>query len=149
MSIGNIINTNSIICTEDISLIKIYQLMQENKCDHIIVIESYAHQKPLGIITEHEICAQVVGKGREPRRLTAANVMNTDVIKVPAALNVADCSNLLKSRAAKRALVVNEDGIFCGTITDSDIEKTEQRNVAYVAPEFFGKQNYYKLNRIY
>ena len=130
MSIENIMNTNFIVCTEEVSLAKIYRLMLENESDYVVVIESHAHQKPLGIVTEHEMCLQIIGKGREPRELTAANVMNTDVIKVSGAQSAADCADLMKSRSVKRALVVNKDGIFCGTITDSDIEKTERRNVS-------------------
>lgn len=149
MSIENIMNTNAITCTEDISLTKVYQLMQENAWDYVVVIESHAHRKPLGVITEHEICLAVIGEGRQPRTLTAGSVMNTDVLKMPRTLSVAHCAGLMQVRRAKWALVVNEDGIFCGAVRDTDVKTNKRQSDGYVAPEFFGEQNYYKLNRIY
>jgi signal-transduction protein with cAMP-binding, CBS, and nucleotidyltransferase domain len=149
MSIKDVMNTNSITCTEDISLAKVYQLMQENECNYVVVIESNAHRKPLGIITEHEMCLEVIGKGRQPRMLTASSVMNTDVLKMPHTMSVTDCADSIKARNAKWALVVDEDGMFCGTVRNSDVKKNKRQSSGYIAPEFFGEQNYYKLNRIY
>jgi predicted transcriptional regulator len=131
-------------------LTRVYQLMQENGCDYVTVVESYAHQKPIGIITEHDICMQVVGNRRDPRALTAANVMNTNIIKAPFNLTLADCFDLLETNQAKQALIVNEDGMFCGTLTQFDLEKSEtKRQNSLMGGRFFGRYDAHNLNRIY
>ncbi|MGI8884586.1 MAG: CBS domain-containing protein [Pyrinomonadaceae bacterium] len=151
MYVKDVMNKTSVVCTEDVPLAQVYRLMQENDCDYITVVESYAHRMPIGVITEHEICFQIIGKGRDPRGLTAASVMNTNVIKAPYTLTVTDCSNLMETKQAKRALVVNEDGMFCGTLTDFDLKNTKDKlqteNVT--GGEEFARYDAVKINRIY
>jgi predicted transcriptional regulator len=109
---------------------KIYKMMQDNNCDHITVVENYAHLTPIGIITEHDICMQVVGRGRNPRGLTAANVMNTNIARALATLTLADCALLMEETAVKQAFVVDENGTLRGTVRDEDIQMT--RDKAYI-----------------
>jgi CBS domain-containing protein len=151
MFVRDVMRENSVVCTEDMPLAKVYQLMLENGCDYITVVESYAHRIPIGIITEHDICLQVIGKGRDPRSLNAANVMNTNVIKASYKLSLADCSNLMETNQMKRALVVNEDGMLCGILTEFDLEntKTKQQIENLLSAEAVSKYNTHRLNRLY
>lgn len=127
MFVRDIMNQCSVVCTEDMPLEKVYKLMQENDCDHITVVENYAHNTPIGIITEHDICFQVVGRGRNPRGLTAANVMNTNITRALATLTLTDCALLMEESDARRAFVVDENGTLRGTVRDIDIQITRNR----------------------
>ncbi|MCU1288035.1 MAG: hypothetical protein JWN60_264 [Acidobacteria bacterium] len=151
MFVRDLINENSVICTEHMPLTKVYQLMQENGCDCITVVESYAHPIPIGIITEHDMCLHVVGKGRDPHALTAANVMNTNIIKAPYMLSVTDFSDLMKNKQAKRALIVNEDGMFCGTLANVDLENKNDKpqTETPLSSEVYKAYDASRVNRIY
>lgn len=127
MFVRDIMNQCSVVCTEDMPLEKVYKLMQDNNCDHVTVVENYAHNTPIGIITEHDICIQVVGRGRNPRGLTAANVMNTNITRALATLTLTDCALLMEECDAKRAFVVDENGTLRGTVRDIDIQFTRNR----------------------
>lgn len=127
MFVRDIMNQCSVVCTEEMPLEKVYKLMQDNNCDHITVVENYAHNTPIGIITEHDICLQVVGRGRNPRGLTAANVMDTNITRALATLTLTDCALLMEESAAKRAFVVDENGTLRGTIRDEDIQVSRSK----------------------
>jgi isocitrate dehydrogenase len=127
MLVRDIMNQCSVVCTEDMPLEKVYKLMQDNNCDHITVVENYAHNTPIGIITEHDICLQVVGRGRNPRGLTAANVMNTNITRARATLTLADCALLMEESEVKRAFVVDENGTLRGMVRDIDIQVSKNR----------------------
>jgi len=127
MFVRDIMNQCSVVCTEDMPLEKVYKLMQDNNCDHITVVENYAHHTPIGIITEHDICIQVVGRGRNPRGLTAANVMNTNITRALATLTLTDCALLMEETAVKHAFVVDENGTLRGTVRDEDIRLTKNK----------------------
>lgn len=127
MFVRDIMNQCSVVCTEDMPLEKVYKLMQDNNCDHITVVENYAHLTPIGIITEHDICLQIVGRGRNPRGLTAANVMNTNITRALANLTLADCALLMEESAANRAFVVDENGTLRGTVRDIDIQISKNK----------------------
>lgn len=127
MFVRDIMNQCATVCTEEMPLEKVYMLMQENNCDHIIVVENYAHNTPIGIITEHDICFQVVGRGRNPRGLTAANVMNTNVTRALSTLTLADCALLMEETMSGMAFVVDENGTLCGTVRNIDIQVSKDR----------------------
>lgn len=127
MFVRDIMNQCAVVCTEDMPLEKVYNLMQENNCDHMIVVENYAHRTPIGIITEHDICFQVVGRGRNPRGLTAGNVMNTNIARALATLSLTDCILLMQESEAEQAFVVDENGTLHGTVTHRDIESTKTK----------------------
>jgi CBS domain-containing protein len=130
---------------------KVYKLMQDNNCDQITVVENYAHNTPIGIITEHDICLQVVGRGRNPRGLTAANVMNTDIRRALATLTISDCALLLEESSAKRAFVVDENGTLRGLVRDIDIQFSKNRqHIEDLASRVVSRENRTSVaNRIF
>ena len=101
MFVKDIMNRNSIVCTEDTPLAKVYQMMQETGCDYIAVVESYAHRTPIG--------------------------------------------------KAKRAFIVDENGMFCGTLSNFDIETTQtKQHLEDLASRAISKENHTsRVNRIF
>lgn len=147
----DIMNKNSIVCTEEMPLMQVYQLMQDNGCEFVSVVENYAHKNPIGVVTEHDICLQVIGKGRSPRGLTAANVMNTEIIKILETSTLAYCSDLIDGSRTKRLLVVDENGALCGTLAQSDIEanKSDRRLENLNRSAFLSEFRNAGINRIF
>lgn len=125
MFIREIMNKKPVYCTEEASLTKVYELMAENGCDYIPVVESRAHCIPIGVVTERDICHQILGRGRNPRDLSARNAMNTNIVKVTPTTDLNECLNLMQIKNTSRALVVDENGKLCGSLTRADIEKNK------------------------
>lgn len=117
MFVRDLIDKSPAVCTEDLPLEQVYKLMQEKDSDNVVVIESNAHRIPIGIVTEHEICMQVVGRGRSPRGMTAANVMNTNFAKAGLESDVSDCRQRPTGR--NRVIVVDETGALQGVLPES------------------------------
>jgi predicted transcriptional regulator len=117
--------TNFVVCTEDMPLEKVFEKMTAQNTDHAVVVEGLAHSVPIGLITEHDICAQVVGRGRSPRGLTAANVMGTNLPKVSSDSHSLDLDML--PSGARVVCVVDGDGAICGTISASEFGSSAPR----------------------
>ena len=113
MSVKNMMKTNIVVCTEDMTLEKVFGELVAADAGHAVVVESLAHSIPIGVITERDICAQIIGRSRNPRGLTAANVMNTNITKIKAD---APYTELNTVNGSKVVCVVNENGALCGTI---------------------------------
>lgn len=122
MRVGEVVKDDCVVCTEEMSLKKAFNMMIENNSDCIIVVESYAHQVPLGSITEHDICLQLINKHRDPRWLAAANVMNANISKIKITAKIDTCLNLMQKRKLERIFVVDDKGMFCGTVNRKDLE---------------------------
>jgi CBS-domain-containing membrane protein len=117
MQIRDVVTTCVAECTEDTSLTEVYELLQ--KCEHgfVVVLDSPTHRVPLGIVTEHTICENLISRGRRPKELQAGSVMNTRVRRVPAATPVASCTEMLRSAVSDPILVVDEKRQFCGLVS--------------------------------
>ena len=153
MRVKEIINKNAVVCTEDTSLEKVFELMTENGCNCVAVVESNRHRSPIGIITEHDICRQLIGKNRNPRGMRAANVMNTNISKANGDLSLNECLHLIQIKSAERILIIDDDGILCGSLTKAEIEKSlenkspNNRKIMNDAP--FYSYNSPGINRIF
>lgn len=121
MLLKDIMTKTSAVCTESMPLERVYEMMQQSADRFAIVVENQAHQKPLGIITEHDICLQILGRNRNPRGMAAANVMNTRIVKANRNLSVPDCAKLIDEGFAQRIFVVDDNGILCGTVAQTDL----------------------------
>lgn len=127
MLIKDVMNQVTVVCTEEMPLTRVFNLMLENDCRCIPVVESYAHQVPIGSISEKDICLQIVAKNRDPKRLSAANVMNGNICKVRANTTVFDCLNLMQNRNANRLYVTDDTGAICGMIERPELEAVRSR----------------------
>lgn len=147
----DIMNKCSVICTGEMPLMQVYQSMQENECEFITVVEDYAHKNPIGVVTEHEICFQIIGKNRNPRGMTAASVMNTAIIKAPETSTLSYCSDLFAGSESKRLFVVDENGALCGVLLPNDIEihKADRRIESPNRSAFLSEYRNAGINRIF
>jgi len=122
MLVYEIMNGSSPICTEDMALEKVYELMEQSGQDYVTVVDSLVHKIPIGIITVHGICGQILGGGRDRRGMTAANVMNTNYVKVDQNLPVEKCDELMDIKGVKKAVAVDDMGSFRGSLTRLEID---------------------------
>lgn len=125
MFVRDLINKNPAVCTEDLPLEQVYKLMQEKDSDNVVVIESKAHRIPIGVVTEHEICMQVVGRGRSPRGMTAANVMNTNFVKADLESDLSECRQ--RRTGHRPVIVIDENGALQGVLPE-DLNDPPERN---------------------
>lgn len=120
MSSATAAKTDFIVCTEDTPIEKVYEMLEAAKARHAFVVESLAHQIPIGIVTEHDICAHLIGSGRSPRGMTAAGVMSTNFAKIRAGTE----PDQARSAAGSTHLIciVDENGAPCGTVSPAEVD---------------------------
>lgn len=79
MSISEIMSTCVTECTEDTPLNQVYERIR--KCDHgiVVVVDSEVHRVPIAVVSERSICEQLILRGRNPRNMTAGDVMDSRI----------------------------------------------------------------------
>jgi predicted transcriptional regulator len=127
MLISEVVSECVAECTEDTPLADVYELIQ--KCEHgfVVVLESSTHRVPLGVVSEHTICEQLIACGRRPKELKAGNVMNTRARRVAASTPVASCRELVQPADAVPILVVDEKRQFCGIVMQDALAAAVRR----------------------
>src|SRR3954453_7033167 len=130
MNIRDIMTACPAECTEDAPLSEVYELIQ--KCDHgfVVVLDSSTHRVPIGVVNEHSICEQIVGRGRNPNGLRAGNVMDWRIRGVRHTSSIDQFSGGRESQTDSPMLVTNEKGKFVGIVDNERLQAAciETRN---------------------
>lgn len=121
MLVKDFMKQNPTFCLMETPLQKVVQLMSENECDFVTVVESYTHKNPIGIVTEHDICLSTIGKGINPLPLSAGKVMNTNFEKVSVKSDAAKCSTLFSESGYSFLVVVDDKNACCGIVMKSNL----------------------------
>ena len=104
------------VCTEEMPLYQVYEMLSQGADRLVVVVDSNAHRVPIGVITDRSICDQIILRRRDPRGLTAANVLDSNVIKMRRANLLASSGPVSEQRPV---LVVDRDrrlvGLYAGT----------------------------------
>jgi predicted transcriptional regulator len=131
MFVSDIMSTCVAECTEDLGVEEVFELIQ--KCDHgvVVVIDSLAHRVPIGVVTEHSMCEQIIGRGRNPKGLKAGSVIDSRIRKV---LITDPVERIIEARQDDIAamVVVDENRRIRGLISNEKI-----KNLAPASKESF------------
>lgn len=92
--------------------------MEEKSYSTIIVTDE---KIPVGIITERDVITKILLKEKDPKKLTAEEVMTKDIISVLPTDSVVYASNIMTVKKIKKLAVVDEGGDLIGIITQTDI----------------------------
>ncbi|HSI89281.1 MAG TPA: CBS domain-containing protein [Pyrinomonadaceae bacterium] len=110
------------VCKEHTSLEQLYSLLTGSPERLVVVIDGDAHRVPIGVITERSICEQIIGRRREPRDLSAANVLDCDIIKVEAGSDLRDVPRVFGT--GKPVVVIDSDRRYQGIVDTASIALT-------------------------
>lgn len=121
MKVREIMTKDPACCTTDSSLQEAAKMMKENDCGCIPVVESKDSGKPVGVITDRDICCRTVAEGKNPLDLTVKDAMTSNVETIKADSSVEDCCNLMEEKQIRRVVVVDDNGGCCGIVAQADI----------------------------
>ncbi len=121
MNVQHLMTANPACCHADASLQEIAQMMVENDCGCIPVVDS--SEKPIGVITDRDICCRAVAQGRNPLELRAEDCMSKDVVTVSPNTSVEECFHLMEQNRIRRIPVVDADGRCCGMVAQADVAR--------------------------
>lgn len=128
MLVREIMTENPACCTADANLQEVAKMMVDNDCGCIPVVEDIAHNKPIGTITDRDICCRSVAEGKNPLQMSASDVMTKNVVTVTPETSVEDCCNTMEDNQIRRVVVVDDEGSCCGMVAQADIANNASNN---------------------
>lgn len=121
MQVQEVMTPNPICCPPDATLQEIAQKMLECDCGEIPVLD--ARHRPIGVVTDRDICIRGVARGLDARRTTAQEVMSTPVFTVKPDDSLEVCCRQMEAHQIRRVPVVDESGACCGIVAQADIAR--------------------------
>lgn len=121
MQVREIMTANPACCTPETSLRETARLMVEHDCGCVPVVENTENMKPVGTITDRDICCRTVAEGKNPLEMTAGDCMTAPVVTVAEDASVDDCCRVMEENQVRRVPVVDAKGGCCGIVAQADI----------------------------
>jgi CBS domain-containing protein len=78
-------------------------------------------QKLIGMVTDRDLCLEVVAKGRNPQQVPVSDCMSAVLITCKLGDDIQDCERLMKTYQVRRIPVVDEHGCCVGIISQGDL----------------------------
>jgi CBS domain-containing protein len=136
MQVKEIMTTDPACCTPDSTLQRVAELMVENDCGEIPIVENIANMVPVGVITDRDITCRTVAKGLNPLVMTAGDCMTTPCVTVTPDMSLDECCRRMEENQIRRVPVVDASGACCGIVALADIAKhAGKRDTAEVVKE--------------
>ncbi len=130
MQVKELMTADPACCTSQTGLQEVAQMMVDNDCGEIPVVENKETKLPIGVITDRDIVCRTVARGLNPLDLTVADCMSKPCATVTPDMSVEDCSRIMKEHKIRRVPVVDADGSCCGIVALADIALHARSSVA-------------------
>ena len=136
MRVKEIMTPDPACCTPDTALQRVAEMMVENDCGEIPVVENAASMRPVGVVTDRDITCRTVAKGLNPLTLTASDCMTTPAVTVTPDTSLDECCRVLEENQIRRVPVVDAGGSCCGIVALADIARhAKKRDAGEVVKE--------------
>jgi CBS domain-containing protein len=130
MQVKEVMTADPACCTSENGLQEVAQMMVDNDCGEIPVVENKETKLPIGVITDRDIVCRTVARGLNPLDLTVADCMSKPCVTVTPDMSVEECSRTMEENQIRRVPVVDADGSCCGIVALADIALHAPRSVA-------------------
>jgi CBS domain-containing protein len=113
-------------CSPDDTVERAAQLMEENDCGCIPVVESGNSGRLVGVITDRDIAVRGVAHGKKPNA-QVSSLMTRTPFSVSADALLDDVERVMGDRQVRRVVVVDDDHCCVGIVSQADIALAAER----------------------
>ena len=100
---------------------KAAMIMRAEDAGVVPVIENEQSQKIVGVVTDRDLCMNVVAEGRDPRTVRTEECMTTAVVTCSPNDSIEKATELMRENQIRRIPVVNEQGELQGIVSLADV----------------------------
>lgn len=115
----DVMTANPATCRETDSILQAVQIMKSQDCGAVPVLN--AEGQCCGIVTDRDICLEVVLNNLDPKSTQISRVMHTDLVCAGPHDSIDDVVDKMTDRQIKRILIVENDNRCVGIISEIDI----------------------------
>ncbi len=121
MKVKDIMTERVATATPDTRLDEIARMLVDHDCGSIPIVKNEASGKPVGIVTDRDIVCRAIAAGKDPREVTAGEIMSSPCVTVGPASKLDACCATMEKGRVRRLVVVDEDGVCCGIVSQADV----------------------------
>jgi CBS domain-containing protein len=113
-------------CTPNDTVERAAQLMEQNDCGCIPVVERTDRQNVIGVVTDRDVAIRAVAHGRGAET-PVGDVMTMAPCCVSADTEVQTVERLMSDNQIRRVVVTDDDGCCIGIVAQADLARAADR----------------------
>jgi CBS domain-containing protein len=142
MLLKDLCTPDVVSCAPDRSVLHAARLMRERHVGDVVVVEETgAGQSPIGVVTDHDIVVEVLGKELDPARVTLRQIMRTPAVIASTSEDVLQAVERMKAHGVRRIPVVDESSRLAGILSLDDLLKRLAADAATLAEVIVREQD--------
>jgi CBS domain-containing protein len=102
-------------------------IMRGEHAGIVPVIDNEQHRTIVGVVTDRDLCMNVVAEGRDPRVVAVGECMTTGVVTCSSEDSVERVTELMRENQIRRVPVINEARELVGIVALADV--VERANI--------------------
>ena len=126
MRVREIMTKGPACCTPDDTVERAAQLMDENDCGMIPVVEGTNDSRLVGVITDRDIAVRGVAKGKASGT-QVSELMTPSPFCCTEDADVDDVERVMSDRQVRRVVIVDDDNRCVGVVAQADIALAAER----------------------
>ena len=126
MRIKHVMTKNPSCCVPSDSAQQAAIVMRDERAGIVPVIANENSRRIVGVVTDRDLCMNVVAEGRDPRTVSVEQCMTTTVVACTPNDSVEKATELMRENQIRRVPVIDEQGKLEGIIALADVvERTD------------------------
>ena len=127
MRIRHVMTKDPSCCVPSDSAVRAAKIMRDERAGIVPIIENEQSQRIIGVVTDRDLCMNVVAEGRDPATVTVQECMTTKVVTCSPDDSIEKVTELMRENQIRRVPVVNDRGELQGIVALADV--VERGNV--------------------
>ena len=124
-TVYDVMTPNVVTIRPDQTIESAARIMANHGISSIVV---YDKGKPVGILTERDLLTRIVAVGRDPRKITVADIMTPDIVACSPDTSIEEACRTMKMNKIKKLAVVQDD-VLEGIVSLTDIANSQSELV--------------------
>ena len=138
MNVGTVMSRGVVTCTPDDSLNRAAQIMWENDCGCVPVVD--AGGVMIGMVTDRDVCMAAYTQGRALAQISVASASSKQAFTVGESADIGEAERAMAEHRVRRIAVVDGSGRPLGIVSMNDLarhvhEKKHGHRPDSLAPE--------------
>ena len=119
MKVEQMTNRNVKACHPEDSLNQAAQLLWDHSCGGLVVVD--AHSRPIGFLTDRDICMAAYTRGKLLQDLTVEGAMASRIVCCHLDDELSDAMGVMRERHVRRLPVIDREGKLAGILSLDDL----------------------------
>jgi CBS domain-containing protein len=121
MRAKHVMTKNPSSCAPSDSAQHVARIMRDQDAGIVPVIDNELSRKVVGVVTDRDLCMNIVAEGRPPHAVSVEECMTTKVVICSPNDSIDKATELMRDNQIRRVTVVNESGQLLGIVALADV----------------------------